>query len=267
MPTSPPVKRLDLSVLIRTFNEADRIAAAINSVKEIADEIIVIDSGSTDRTVEVCRSLGARVVFNPWLGFGPQRYFGEERCSHRYVFSLDADEVVTPAMAAEISRVLSASHPPALLMVKKAIVFPHRQKPPPLGFCHEQILIYDKAAARTAANPNWDKLEISIKERPHRLREPLHHFSFRDWRHAVAKASYVAKLAAETQTPKSRLELRMRMIFELPYTFLKFYFLRRYFLGGFDGFVMAVVTAFGRWLRIAMMYEAANFSGDNQGRA
>jgi glycosyltransferase involved in cell wall biosynthesis len=260
MPTPPPRKDLDLSVLIRTFNEADRIASTIRSVKDIAAEIIVIDSGSTDRTVEICESLGARVIVNPWPGFGPQRHFGEEQCSRRYVFSLDADEVVTPAMVEEISRVLSAPSPPALLIVRKAMVFPHHEKPPPWGFCHEQILIYDKTVAQTAMNPNWDKLEISRPDRPYRLRESLHHYSFRDWRHAVAKANYVAKLAAETQAPKSYLELRLRMVFELPYTFLKFYFLRRYFLGGFDGFIMATVTAFGRWLRIVMMYEAKTLS-------
>ena len=207
------------------------------------------------------------MIVNPWPGFGPQRHFGEEQCSRRYVFSLDADEVATPAMAAEISRVLSAPRPPALLIVRKAMVFPHHDKPPPWGFCHEQILIYDKSVARTAMNPNWDKLEISGPVRPYRLREPLHHYSFRDWRHAVAKANYVAKLAAETQAPKSRLELRLRLVFELPYTFLKFYFLRRYFLGGFDGVIMATVTAFGRWLRIAMMYEAKTQSGKQRRRA
>ena len=166
MPTLPPRKDLDLSVLIRTFNEADRIASTIHSVKDIATEIIVIDSGSTDRTVEQCESLGARVIVNPWPGFGPQRHFGEEQCSRRYVFSLDADEVVTPAMAAEISRVLGAPRPPALLIVRKAMVFPHHQKPPPWDSADEQILIYDKSVARTEMNPNWDKLEISEPDRP-----------------------------------------------------------------------------------------------------
>ena len=260
MLTPLPRKDLDLSVLIRTFNEADRIASAINSVRDIATEIVVINSGSTDRTVELCESLGARVIVNPWPGFGPQRNFGEKQCSRRYAFSLDADEVVTPAMAEEISRVLSAPHPPALLIVRKAMVFPHHQKPPLWGFCHEQILIYDRTVAQTVINPNWDKLEISTHDRPYRLREPLHHYSFRDWRHAVAKANYWAKLAAETQAPRSYLELRLRLVFELPFSFLKFYFQRRYFLGGFDGFIMAMVTAFGRWLKIVMMYEAKALS-------
>lgn len=247
---------IDLSILIRTRNEADRIAATLTSVKPLGAEIIVIDAESTDETVSIAGGLGARVVTNPWPGFGPQRYFGESHCSRRYIFSLDADEIVTPDLVNEIRNVLSGDNPPKLLIVRKAIVFPHRLKPLPFGFCHEQILIYDKNIARTGPNPNWDQLDVSISDTPYRLQSPLHHFSLRNWHHAVAKANYVAKLAADTHKQKSMLELRVRLIVELPYTFLKFYILRRYFMGGFDGFLMAMTTAFGRWLRIVMMYEA-----------
>jgi glycosyltransferase involved in cell wall biosynthesis len=246
---------IPLSILMRTKNEADRLAATLEAAQALGGEIIIIDAGSTDATVEIAERMGARVIHNPWPGFGPQRHFGEAQCAHDFIFSLDADEIVTPEMAAEIREVFGRPNPPRLMTIRKAMIFPHWQHPPPLGFCHDQILIYDRRIARTGPNPNWDKLEISTSDKPHLIRAPLWHFSVRDWNHAVAKWNYVAQLAADTQKERARALLLMRLVIEFPWSFIKFYFLRRYFLGGADGFTMAVVTAFGRFLRIAKMLE------------
>ncbi len=254
--TEPPTP-IPLSVLIRTLNEGDRLARTLRSVTALGAEIVVIDAGSKDDTVAVANAFGARVVHNPWPGFGPQRRFGEDQCSHDFVFSLDADEVLTAKTVTEIRGLFTHAHVPRLMIVRKSIVFPGHDRPPPWAFAHEQILIYDRRVAFTAANPNWDKLEISIPDKPHVIRAPLWHFTFRDWSHAVTKANYVAKLAADTQPVRSPLYLGTRLVFEFPATFLKFYFIRRYFLGGLDGLIMALVSAFGRFIRIAMMLERA----------
>ncbi len=245
-----------LSILIRTLDEADRIEATLIAARRLGGEIVVIDAGSKDATVEICRRNGARVVVNPWPGFGPQRFFGETQCANDFIFSLDADEIVTPAMADEIRAHFTPSvSAPRLMIVRKAVVFPHRTAPTPWAFCHEQILIYDRRIARTGPNPNWDKLDISVADTPVMVRSPLWHYSFRDWHHMLAKANYVARLAADTQPTRGRIPLVLRVIFELPMTFLKFYFLRRYFLGGVDGFTTAMLTAVGRFARVAMMLE------------
>jgi hypothetical protein len=178
------------------------------------------------------------------------------------VFSLDADEVVTPEMAAEIRAVFASPAPPRLMIVRKAVIFPHHSKPPPLGFCHEQVLIYDRRIARTGPNPNWDKLEISVSDTPHKLRHPLWHYSYRDWNHVVAKWNYVAQLAADTQPKRSRAALLARLVIEFPVSFIKFYIFRRYFLGGADGLTMSVANAFGRYLRIAKMLEKLDHKKD-----
>ena len=250
-----PPSPIPLSILIRTLNEADRIGETIKAAQALGGEIVLIDAGSKDATIAIAQELGARVINNPWPGFGPQRHFGEDQCSHDFIFSLDADEIVTEPMAAEIRTVFAKPNPPRLMIIRKAMIFPHWKHPPPLGFCHEQILIYDRRIARTGPNPNWDKLEISEKLKPHLIREPLWHFSLRDWNHAVAKWNYVAGLAADTQKERPRAILLMRLVIEFPCSFFKFYVLRRYFLGGADGLTMALVTAFGRFLRIAKMLE------------
>lgn len=258
--TASAPDRLPLSVLIRTLNEADRIAETLRAVAPLGAEVVVIDAGSKDDTVAIARSLGAVVYENPWPGFGPQRHFGEDKCANDMVFSLDADEIVTAALAAEIKAAF-ADGPPKLMTVRKASVFPGYDKPWPLSFCHEQILIYDRRVARTGPNPNWDKLEIASREPPARLRNPLWHYSTRSLGHAVTKATYVGQLAADTQPVRSSFGLTVRAIVEFPIAFCRYYFARRFFLAGGDGFVYAMVGAYSRWIRIVLMRERARREG------
>ena len=258
MSGSVAISSIPLSILIRSLNEADRIGDTIRSALPLGAEIVVIDAGSTDATVEIARGLGARVISNPWPGFGPQRRFGEEQCSYDFIFSLDADEILTAEIVAEILAVFARPERPRLMVVRKAMIFPGDKRPPPLGYCHEQILIYDRRVARTMLNPNWDKLDISVEDKPHLIRAPLWHFSYRDWSHAIRKGAYVAQLAADTQPVRSPWLLAPRVVIEFPATFIKFYFFRRYCLGGRRGFMMALVSAYGRFLRTARMLERAS---------
>ena len=91
---------LPLSVFIIAKNEADRIGDTIRAVRHLTDDLVVVDSGSTDGTQEVAEALGARVIFNPWPGYGPQKRFAEEQCRHVWLLNLDADEVVPADLAA-----------------------------------------------------------------------------------------------------------------------------------------------------------------------
>lgn len=248
---------LPLSVLVRTFNEADRIERTLRSAAKLGGELVVIDAGSTDATVEIARRCGANVYANPWPGFGPQRFFGEGKCGFDWVFSLDADEVLPDALIAEIRAAMAEPSPPRLMIVRKASILPGHDRPPPLAFCHAQILIYDRRIARTGPNPNWDKLEISAPDAPRTLPTPLWHYSLRDLSHAISKALYVGKLAADTQPVRSVGALTARMIVEFPIAFVRYYIGRRFFLAGADGLLYAWAGAYSRFIRIALMRERA----------
>lgn len=93
-----------LSVTIITYNEASRIEACLQSVKQVADEIVVVDANSTDSTVEICRRYGCRVTQRAFSGFGAQRQFVTSLTTHSYVLSIDADEVLSPELISTINR-------------------------------------------------------------------------------------------------------------------------------------------------------------------
>ncbi|MEJ1472056.1 MAG: glycosyltransferase family 2 protein [Candidatus Sedimenticola sp. (ex Thyasira tokunagai)] len=98
---------LPISVFTIAKNEADRIHYTISSVNEWVDEVIVIDSGSTHNTVEVCKSYGATVLFNEWRGYGLKKSFGEAQCKNDWVLNLDADEEVTKELQNEIISIIN----------------------------------------------------------------------------------------------------------------------------------------------------------------
>src|SRR5690606_33257698 len=95
------MQREGLSCCIIAENEGDRIARCIEAVRGIVDEVVVVDSGSKDDTVAKAEALGARVIYNAWVGYGPQKRFAEDCAQNDWILNLDADEIVTPELARE----------------------------------------------------------------------------------------------------------------------------------------------------------------------
>jgi glycosyltransferase involved in cell wall biosynthesis len=106
--------RMTLSVAIITLNEEANIVRTLESVKTIADEVILVDSGSTDATVELARARGARVFVEPWKGFALQKNSALAKASCDWILSLDADEEVSPELAASVAALLHSEKPPQL---------------------------------------------------------------------------------------------------------------------------------------------------------
>ncbi len=132
-PASGPVP--DLSIFIIARDEADRIGRTIAAVRDLSDDIVLVDSGSQDDTVAIAEALGARVLHNDWPGYGPQKRFAEDQCRHNWLLNIDADEVAPPDLVEEIRRSLAGGAPGIDgFRIRIAEIFPGEERPHPLAY-------------------------------------------------------------------------------------------------------------------------------------
>lgn len=244
--------KIPLSVFVITRNEEARIGRTLAALAW-ADQVVVVDSGSTDATREIARAAGAEVHERAWEGYGQQKAFAESLCRHDWLLNVDADEVVTPALAAEIAELIDAGPPPGAYLVRILNVYPGRDRPRWLADDYNVVRFYHRAVARYRAHELFDRVETDVA--PGQLRGPLHHFALLSWAHFVEKENRYSTYAADTAAPRSRPALLLRLPFELPLAFLRFYALRRHFTGGWQGYMFALSAAFARTLRVAKMLE------------
>src|SRR5215208_2664859 len=138
-----------LSIFIIAKNEADRLPETLRAVRDLTDDLVVIDSGSTDGTQEAAAEVGARVIHNPWSGYGLQKRFGEDQCRHPWLLNLDADEVVPPELAAEIGALFSKGEPERqAYRIRIAEIFPGERAPHRLAYALAPVRLYRKDRGR-----------------------------------------------------------------------------------------------------------------------
>jgi len=238
-----------ITCTIISMNEADRIGRTIESALAVSDEVVVIDSGSTDDTVAIAKGLGATVIFNAWPGFGAQKRLAEDRASYDWVLNLDADEVLSEALMLEINEWKNNNKPePYGYKFKQITVYPNDEKPRPLADFHHYIRLYDRRKMRFADSLVHDAVEPKGCAIGMFTGDCLH-YSWRSLEHLARKLdSYTTLQAKEIKKPAW--QLRLRRPFEYPILFIRYYFIRCHFTGGLYGLKSAHTIAKGRAARI-----------------
>ncbi|MCX7327356.1 MAG: glycosyltransferase family 2 protein [Hyphomicrobiales bacterium] len=227
---------LPLSIYIIARNEADRIGATIRAVSGLSDDIVVVDSGSTDDTVALATALGARVIVNAWPGYGLQKQFGEDQCRHDWLLNIDADEVVPPDMVEAIRALFATGAPaPAGYRLRIAEVFPGESKPHALAYA-DRVVMAPGAPIR-------------------RLAGTVAHYSVRSLGDQIAKLNAYSDQQVDDMLARGDGVSRLRMVLEFPANFIKAYVGRRHALRGTYGFMTAMNFAFYRYLRAAKYWE------------
>jgi len=249
-------QKLPISVYIIAQDEADRISFTINSVKDWADEIVVVDSGSNDDTVLMSQELGAKVMFNRWQGYGPQKRFAEEQCNHKWVINLDADEVISPELAKEIQETFKCiPSPQTAFNFKIKSVYPHETKPGLCPHSYKVVRLYHKDQGRYSDSPIHDRVILKPDTQYVTLKGIVLHKSIRSLSHMVVKTNEYTDLQAQVFFKKQRRISPLRLLIEFPFSFFHAYIRRGYFLHGWYGLIVAHHYAFNRFLRIAKMWE------------
>jgi glycosyltransferase involved in cell wall biosynthesis len=247
---------LPLSIFVIAHNEADRIGRTLAAVRHLTDDLVVVDSGSTDETVAVAEAHGARVIFNPWPGYGPQKRFAEDQCRHQWLFNIDADEVVPPDLAAEIAALFANGEPPAdAYETRIAEIFPGEAAPHRFAYALAPVRLYRRDKGRYSDSTVHDRVVLASGARVRRLKGTIHHFSVRSLGDQLAKLNSYTDAQADNLEERGERVSILRLYLEFPAAFLKAYIGRRHFVRGVYGFMTAMNFAFYRYLRIAKHIE------------
>lgn len=246
----PPV-----SCYIRTLNEARKIDEVVRAALTVAREVVVVDSGSTDDTVALAEAAGARVIHHDWLGVGGQKRVGEDACAHDWLLDLDADEVITPELAAEIAALFAHGREPDAMAFRVSLV-----TAPPFGKpwygvdLMVRAKLYDRRRIRIPDSRAWDQFKAPRGAAFGRLKHPILHYSFTGVEHLMNKVNRNTTARAE-EALKPLPVVILRVFFGFPFYVLKRYLLRGLILKGVYGFAFAITVATGRWLRDVKMFE------------
>lgn len=247
---------MPLSIFLITHNEAARLGQVLSAASALSDDLVIVDSGSTDGTLEIAKQHGARVFHRDWTGYGAQKRFAEDQCQNDWLLNLDADEVVTPALIEEINALFSSGEPqPEAYKVHIRNLYPGDTKPRPFATDYNVVRLYHRSAGRYRDDPVYDRVVLEAGVSVRQLAAPIYHHSIISWFHMVDKANRFTSHEIGKIAAKPRWVLMIRLVTEMPLQFLRNYFLRGHWLGGWKGFVFALNTAYLRTLRIAKALE------------
>ncbi|MBN2125071.1 MAG: glycosyltransferase family 2 protein [Deltaproteobacteria bacterium] len=247
------IMRTGISVAVITKNEEDRLPDCLKSAG-FADEILVVDSGSTDSTLEVAESLGARTLLEPWRGFSAQKQFAVDRCLHDWVLILDADERIPPGTAQTIDEEISGGAPGIAAFSFRRKNYLHGRWIRHCGWWPDPVVrLVDRRKGKfdgRVVHERWVS-EGRVKG----LTVPIEHLSFRNYSELVDKMERYSNLAARDLFEKGASVNALTPIGHGLGMFIKTYFLECGFMDGFDGFTIATMNAGGSFLKYAKLRE------------
>ncbi|MGM0987230.1 MAG: glycosyltransferase family 2 protein [Pseudomonadota bacterium] len=243
-----------ISANIITLNEANNIADCITSLRQVCDEVIVVDSGSEDATVSIAESLGARVVHQPYLGDGLQKNVALDHVSHDWVLSLDADERLTPALVAAIRGIDLAATPHDAFAFRRRNMIGSRWIRVCGWYPDYCIRLYHhRRGARFAAVKQHASVNAS---NPRRLDADLLHYSFANLGELFAKPGRnFSGRAAKIMYQKGKRANAVSPFLHGLNAFVRKYLFQRGFLGGVDGMTVAISAGLNSYLKYAKLLE------------
>lgn len=228
-----------LSVVIITFNEERNIGRCIDSAKEVADEIIILDSYSTDNTTDIARSKGAVIYQQKFQGYGPQKNAALKLASHDFVLSLDADEALSPELNREILAEKKASGHDAYVM-NRCTNYCGKFIRHGSWYPDKKTRLFNKKMAKWSNEMVHEKIEMLPNARAKQLKGDILHYSFNSIEEHIAQNNKFSTISAETSFADGHRTNLFKIIVNPSWAFVFSYILRLGFIDGFYGFIVAV---------------------------
>jgi len=255
--------RPQISAIVVCFNEEDNIGRCLRSLAW-CDEIVVVDSFSTDRTVEICRQYTDRVIQRRWAGYRDQKAFAHSQATKEWVFLVDADEQVPPELRQEAQEALIRSGKSlAAFSVPRLVYYLGRWWWRGGWYPDYDIRIFRRDQATWGGMDPHEKILVNGQVR--RLRQPLYHFSYRDIADHLERINHFTNLSSRELRDQKRGCGWTDILLRPAFRFFRFYLWKRGFLEGFPGFFVAATAAIYVFLKYAKLRELELREGDGCG--
>lgn len=240
-----------VTVTIITLNEAGHIRACLDAVRW-ADERLVVDSGSTDGTPDLARAAGARVIERDWPGYSQQKNFAAAQAAHDWILSVDADERVTPELAAEIRELMQRGPDAAGYRMPRVTWHLGRWIRSTDWYPDRQLRLYDRRRATWPARRVHESVTAdgSVVD----LKQELQHFAYRDISHHLQTMDRYTTLAAEEMHAAGRGAGLFDLTIHPWAAFMRNYFLRGGIKDGLPGFIISTTNAYYVFLKFAKLW-------------
>lgn len=243
----------EISAIVVCFNEEENIRECLESLRW-CDEIVVVDSLSTDRTVEICRQYTDRVIQRPWAGYRDQKAFAHSQATKDWVILVDADERVPPELREEIRDALKRlGDRYAAFSVPRLVYYLGRWWWRGGWYPDYDIRVFRRDLAAWGGSDPHERILISGKVR--RLRHPLHHYSYRDISDHLRRINHFTDVSSGKLRDQAKAWRWMDNLFRPLFRFFRSYVLKRGFLEGFPGFFVAATAAIYVFLKYAKLRE------------
>lgn len=243
-----------LSVTLITLNEEKNLPRTLAAIQGWSDDIVLVDSGSTDRTVETAKQYGVRVFTQSWKGYGPQKNFAQSQARHSWVLNVDADEVVTDALKKEIeTRVLNATPSANGFSIARKSFYVGRWIRHGGWFPSRVVRLARKEKSKWSDPEVHEVLQVEgpVEE----LKEPMFHYTFHSIEDQVKTNIRYAKQGSEQLQKKGRKPSVLLLLIKPVWKFMDTYFLKRGFLDGTRGLVISVNAAHSMFMKYAFLFE------------
>ncbi len=242
---------MKLSVTTITLNEEKDLPRALSSVKNLADEIIVVDSGSTDKTLTIAKNFGCIIFKRKFDNYSNQKNYAASKASGDWILSLDADEEVTPELAQEIKRAIKDSSYDGYLIPRKNIILgkfiKHTRWDPELD---RHMWLWKKGKGRWVGDVHE---EVVVSGKVGRLKNAKVHYQYKTIRGFIDMINRYTNLEANEMIKKGARFSYFRFFYDPVYEFLVRYFYRKGFLDGWQGFALSYLMAIYKmtiWIKV-----------------
>lgn len=246
-----------ISGVIITYNEEKYIERCVQSMLGVVDEIIIVDSFSTDKTKAICEKYDTVFIEKPFLSFGEQKDFAVQQASHEYILSLDADEALSDTLKESIIEVKNDWQKDAYWLKRRNFYcgkwLKHSGKYP-----DKKIRLFDRRKARWVERLVHETVEAQNSKNTTTLKGDILHLEYYSYFKHVDKINYYTTLSAQYYLQEDRKSSLWKIFFRPSWAFLKAYVFQRGFMDGKQGLIVCCLSSYSTFLKYVKLYGLQN---------